>query len=376
VFVLAALFSTDSKVEFEIFTSLLINRGSHFYPSSTFIMFTVFNHFFPIHDDSFQQALAGFNRTLLLSPCPGENHVESKSMPKSNDTSDEQVSTGGTGRFSNPDVITTLKQTDILLGRGAFCISHIGNILFREFCYQRRNEYNATISRIAKSRIAIEIMEAIYAEGGQFLRPATSEEMQRAGLLEQSTRGWMLITNRTAILSKIKQTVRTKEDISRHRGNAASPHVHEEETEPGDDNNVETVDPMALAMHRDNLTQLGDISSNHGQIDDKYEDWNLPKASEDGNARLDQSFPSQDEKVHHQETTGSSVIKPIIAAEYGQNDTVSTYYLGSSDRNTDTTGRSTRTLTCAKATGRTRSTRPDPVESIESDELREQHYMK
>jgi hypothetical protein len=71
---------------------------------------------------------------------------------------------------SDQHIITTQKQTDILLGRDAFCNSHFGNILFWEFCSQQRDAYMATISRIAKSRVAIQIMEAIYAEGGQFLR--------------------------------------------------------------------------------------------------------------------------------------------------------------------------------------------------------------
>jgi hypothetical protein len=133
--------------------------------------------------------------------------------------------------------------------------------------------------------------------------------MQRAGLLEQSTRGWMLITSRTAILSKIKQTVCTKEDIHRNWSNVSS--FLQYDVEAGEDIywNDGTVMPI-------NSTPSGDTSSNQGSIDNLLATLKPINVCNVDKAPLNQIFPSQERKDHHTKTFAQSKTALNVTQEY------------------------------------------------------------
>jgi hypothetical protein len=149
-----------------------------------------------------------------------------------------------------PNVITSLSRTDILLGRGAFCINHIGNVRFRETCSSRREEYNSTNRRRNKSSIAQEIVSAIGADGGQFLREATRLELKQAGLPKR-TKGWV-VAESDSVLEKVKQTLRDKDYTQKvPLANASLPSVVPDGNGPTTilAPDFSNVDPQLVAMY-------------------------------------------------------------------------------------------------------------------------------
>jgi hypothetical protein len=115
---------------------------------------------------------------------------------------------------SEKEIVTTLGKNDILLGRGAFCINHVGNIQFRSFCWNYRPRYNATKSRKIKSLIAKDVLSLLESEGYRFLRQPT--EMEQMHSEENSTGSWVL-ADALSIEEKVKQTLRDKEYIPKPR---------------------------------------------------------------------------------------------------------------------------------------------------------------
>ena len=109
-----------------------------------------------------------------------------------------------------PVFITDLQRHDVLLGRGAFCINYVGNVMFREICISRREEYNSTARRKFKNLIAQEIVEVVHKNGGRFLRQLNDEDEARKLGVPRGARAWVLADD-ASISEKVKQALREKE---------------------------------------------------------------------------------------------------------------------------------------------------------------------
>jgi hypothetical protein len=107
-----------------------------------------------------------------------------------------------------PEIIITLGRNDILLGRGAFCINHVGNVQFRNFCGKYRERYNKTTSRKIKSSLAKELLSILKSEGYRFLRQLTDIELSQFGV-SSTSRCWV-VADAASTEEKVKQSLRDK----------------------------------------------------------------------------------------------------------------------------------------------------------------------
>lgn len=102
-----------------------------------------------------------------------------------------------------------------MLGRGAFCISHVGNVIFREVCQEYRNEYHAARSRHDKTNIASIIVNSVTSKNSRFLRKVDThhnEEHKHDENLnntKKKKRVWLLVDFNSCI-EKVKQTISEK----------------------------------------------------------------------------------------------------------------------------------------------------------------------
>jgi hypothetical protein len=108
--------------------------------------------------------------------------------------------------MDNNDYITDLRSDDVLLGRGSGPNDHEGNIRFRQLVAERKSEYMATNHRLTKAKIAQEIVDQVYANGGRFLRKLENDEMVRFEVPD-GVDVWALATEDT-IMEKAKQALR------------------------------------------------------------------------------------------------------------------------------------------------------------------------
>lgn len=111
-----------------------------------------------------------------------------------------------------PRYITDLARNDVLLGRGAFAINYVGNVLFREMCRERRDEYNTVNRRSRKTQIAKEVLSDVFANQGRFLRPVETSEEQEAHScgVPAGTKIWLIVDAKKA-LDKVKQSIRERD---------------------------------------------------------------------------------------------------------------------------------------------------------------------
>eukprot|EP00586_Coscinodiscus_wailesii_P005602 CAMPEP_0172489772 /NCGR_PEP_ID=MMETSP1066-20121228/19990_1 /TAXON_ID=671091 /ORGANISM="Coscinodiscus wailesii, Strain CCMP2513" /LENGTH=401 /DNA_ID=CAMNT_0013257871 /DNA_START=28 /DNA_END=1233 /DNA_ORIENTATION=+ len=68
-------------------------------------------------------------------------------------------------------IVTTLNPNDVLCGRGSGPNDYTGNIHFRCYVFERRDEYLSTSNRATKAKIALEIVERVWKSDppGRFL---------------------------------------------------------------------------------------------------------------------------------------------------------------------------------------------------------------
>jgi hypothetical protein len=113
---------------------------------------------------------------------------------------------------SESKYVTALQHNDVLLGRGAFAINYVGNVLFRELCRGRRDEYNAALRRKQKTGIAREILREVRSNNGRFLRQATENEQMEAHLqgIPFDLKVWVFV-DEGRILDKVKQSIRERD---------------------------------------------------------------------------------------------------------------------------------------------------------------------
>jgi hypothetical protein len=105
--------------------------------------------------------------------------------------------------------VTDLSPNDVLLGRGAFSINYVGNVIFREMCKDRKEEYKAALKRTEKNSIAKQIVYEVRARKGRFLRLLNCEELIDFPA-NRGTKTWAVV-NSCMVLDKVKQSLRDKD---------------------------------------------------------------------------------------------------------------------------------------------------------------------
>lgn len=117
---------------------------------------------------------------------------------------------------SAPVYVTTLRPSDVLLGRGAPIISYEGNVKFRDLVRSKKPLYVSTGRHQAKEDIAREIVKEISRTKGRFLKKVSSPEERQA---QQKTREdplWRVAEDSVA-MEKVKQALRDKERAKSER---------------------------------------------------------------------------------------------------------------------------------------------------------------
>jgi hypothetical protein len=109
----------------------------------------------------------------------------------------------------SPDLITTIKQDDVLMGRGSGPNEFVGNQRFRSLVNARKEEYKSASKNKVKTKIAKEIMYKIRARGGRFLKQVETGTPVINYVVEEAV--WCEVEEKIA-LEKCKQTLRQKEN--------------------------------------------------------------------------------------------------------------------------------------------------------------------
>jgi hypothetical protein len=119
--------------------------------------------------------------------------------------------TSGDNAESSPggeQLVTSLRPTDVLCGRGSGPSDHVGNILFRCSVKERKSEYTATVNRKNKAKIAREIVDAVLAKNGRFLKQIDPAEAKKLGI-PYEVDVWLPVDEQTC-MEKTKQALRQK----------------------------------------------------------------------------------------------------------------------------------------------------------------------
>mmetsp|Transcript_11636 Transcript_11636/g.27993 ORF Transcript_11636/g.27993 Transcript_11636/m.27993 type:complete len:302 (+) Transcript_11636:769-1674(+) len=101
------------------------------------------------------------------------NEEESLSSTSSGDDEDED---GGNQANVDPNSARDgIRETDVLFGRGRLVQYHPGNIRFREFLGEHRDEYES-LSRNERRQACVDLTKALVAKGTRFLKQGVVEE--------------------------------------------------------------------------------------------------------------------------------------------------------------------------------------------------------
>ena len=106
----------------------------------------------------------------------------------------------------NDKYVTELRVSDVLFGRGSGPNDHEGNIQFRSYVAERKDEYMATNHRMTKAKIAKEIVDKVFTANGRFLKKVEPTELKSLGMPEGSD-VWEVVGDET-IMEKAKQALR------------------------------------------------------------------------------------------------------------------------------------------------------------------------
>jgi hypothetical protein len=109
-------------------------------------------------------------------------------------------------------VDTQVTMNDVLLGRGAFVDRFQGNVKFRSLIRQYKDAYRAALHHSGKAAMAQQIVNAVHAYQGRFLRKlelsnsSSTDGGAEASGAKQSP-AWEIVDNSVA-LEKVKQALR------------------------------------------------------------------------------------------------------------------------------------------------------------------------
>jgi hypothetical protein len=99
--------------------------------------------------------------------------------------------------------IRTPHANDVLSGRGGGINSHVGNVHFRQWVHERKNDYNLAVDKTEKARVAHQIIALVQAQipPGRFLQKDTS-------LSSSNSNSWWTELDEEKILAKTSQALR------------------------------------------------------------------------------------------------------------------------------------------------------------------------
>ena len=123
--------------------------------------------------------------------------------------------------------ITQPSPSDVLCGRGSGPNDYEGNIRFSSLCEERKNEYLATNSVAAKTKITNDVIGLISIANGRFLERIKPDWTTRIGL-KKKTKAWTVASDKT-IMEKVKQTLYQKRDKKKARPPQQLPAIDKEE---------------------------------------------------------------------------------------------------------------------------------------------------
>jgi hypothetical protein len=110
-------------------------------------------------------------------------------------------------------LVHSLNEHDVVLGRGQH-VKHVGNDTFRNIVRARAVEYTSCCTKTGKDIIARQIVQAVRAQGGRFVKRiscATGEanlsDQQTEMLVDPMSAVWEIV-DETTVLIKVKQTFR------------------------------------------------------------------------------------------------------------------------------------------------------------------------
>jgi hypothetical protein len=98
--------------------------------------------------------------------------------------------------------VVDFHQQDVLLGRGTGPNEHQGNRFFRSLVKQKKEEYTSCTGRSGKDRIVTEVIHAVWASGGRFLKKR--EKGKHPGVLRDSCTVYE-VADKATVLEKTRQ---------------------------------------------------------------------------------------------------------------------------------------------------------------------------
>ena len=117
------------------------------------------------------------------------------------------------------EYVSRVNPKDVLFGRGSGPNDHEGNIEFRNTVALRKEEYMSTNNRQAKAKIALEIVQTVYAANGRFLKKVELKELEELGLSNTDEVYRVLVGD--PVMEKAKQALRQNRE-RQDRNSAAS----------------------------------------------------------------------------------------------------------------------------------------------------------
>ena len=108
----------------------------------------------------------------------------------------------------NETPVDSLHENDVLFGRGMGPSMYIGTRRFRELCEPKKQEYQWAKKNTQKKNIAQEVIQAVHAKGGRFLKAQESGAGTVDDIVNDGT--WYRVTDEKEILTKVMQALRQK----------------------------------------------------------------------------------------------------------------------------------------------------------------------
>ena len=165
---------------------------------------------------------------------------------------------------SPAQVVTELKEDDVLFGRGAPIVNTSGNIRFRDLVNAQKAAYSTTKCRQTKDSIARNIIATVEQRGGRFLKEIKTSDAARKHAVPIGVKAW-ITAGYDEIVEKVKQTLRESEK------NHATAAAEERESEVHRNNNNSISDRQQLSTMTFTTHDSSGITTGTGPLP-----WNGP----------------------------------------------------------------------------------------------------
>lgn len=170
---------------------------------------------------------------------------------------------------------TELLPNDVLFGRGSGPNEHEGNIRFRRMVAERKEQYLGTNHRITKANIAREIVDAVFAVNGRFLKKMDANEHKLCGISEDIEA--YVIADENTIMEKAKQALRQNPQKPK-KGDGTNPQIAK--TMPGVSSYRDDLEPLPVSSaYSYNRQQQQQEMFHTNQHQQQYSAINAPMAN-------------------------------------------------------------------------------------------------